>query len=76
MKHTHEKTGMVFEVGELMEPGGGKTYDIMVITYWADAESDAVSPVTIVDYYFGDYDNDTTDYYIDKWLASFARNKQ
>lgn len=68
MRHTHEASGLVFEIGELVEPGRKKTYDITVITFWPDAESGAESPVSIVDYYFGDYDKDITDRYIDEWL--------
>ena len=68
MKHLHEASGLEFEIGELVEPGRKKTYDIMIITFWPDAESGAESPVSIVDYYFGDYDKDTTDRYIDEWL--------
>lgn len=68
MKHLHEASGLEFEIGELVEPGRQKTYDIMVITFWPDAESGAASPVSIVDYYFGDYDKDITDHYINEWL--------
>ena len=68
MKHLHEASGLVFEIGELVEPDHTKTYDITVITFWPDAESGAASPVSIVDYYFGCYDKNITDHYIDEWL--------
>lgn len=68
MKHLHEASGLTFEIGELVEPGRKKTYDITVITFWPDAESGAASPMSIVNWYFGDYDKDTTDHYIDEWL--------
>lgn len=68
MKHVHEASGLTFEVGELVEPDRSKTYDLSIITFWPDADSGAATPVTLVDYYFGDYDEASTDYYIDEWL--------
>ena len=37
----------------------GLSYDICIITKWDD------DGVQIINYYFGDYDQETTDYYID-----------
>lgn len=74
MKHLHAASGLYFECGELMEfPANGirKTYDMTVITLWGDPEDDPEAP-TIVGYYFGDYDEKTTDYYIDQWLQQQA----
>lgn len=74
MKHIHEKTGLEFEVGEYTD--GDKTYDITIISYWKDPESEGEgngSPVEIVNYYFGGYDEATTDRYIDMWLANRAK---
>lgn len=69
MKHIHERTGYEFEVGEYRD--GDKTYDITIISYWKDAETQgAGSPVELVSYYFGGYDKNITDEYIDKWLAN------
>lgn len=68
MKHLHEASGLMFEIGELVEPDRKKTYDITVITFWPDAESGAASPMNIVNWYFGDYDKNVTDSYIDEWL--------
>lgn len=66
MKHVHERTGKTFEIGRLVDPDGG-TYDINVIIKF-DEENDFEQNPVIVDYYFGDYDKNDTDYYIDKYL--------
>jgi hypothetical protein len=66
MKHFNEKTGKNFEIGRLVDSDGG-TYDINVITKW-DEENDYEQSPIIVDYYFGDYDKDDTDNYIDQFL--------
>lgn len=66
MKHIHEKTGKVFEIGRLID-FDGKTFDINVITKW-DEENDYEQSPIIVDYYFGDYDKETTDEYIDLFI--------
>lgn len=68
MKHRHEASGLEFEIGELITYDRQKTYDIMVITFWPDAESGAVEPMHIVGWYFGDYCKETTDHYINEWL--------
>lgn len=70
MKHKHKATGTVFECGELIEIGTNKTYDITVITYWPASGEQP----TIIDYYFGEYDPETTDYYIDEWFTKRVRN--
>lgn len=73
MTHVHKKTGYEFEVGEYRD--GDKTYDITIISYWKDAETQCDgSPVELVNYYFGGYDETLTDQYIDRWLAN--RNKE
>ena len=75
MKHLHKKSGQVFEVGSYISPDDNKTYDITIISYWKDPEQEKVgSPVEIVGYYFGGYDQDDTDYYIDRWLEN--RNRE
>ena len=66
MKHIHEKTGKSFEVGRLND-FDGKTYDINVITLW-DEENDFELEPVIVGYYFGDYEKEITDIYIDMYL--------
>ena len=65
MKHIHNKTGVEYEVGVLND-FDGKTFDMCVITKW-DTEKFEESPV-IIDYYFGGYDPETTDEYIDDYL--------
>lgn len=66
MKHVHEKTGKNFEVGQLID-FDGKTFDINVITKW-DEENDFEQSPMIIDYYFGDYDKETTNDYIEMFL--------
>lgn len=76
MTHIHEKSGLEFEVGEYRDVDGGKTYDITIISYWKDAEVEGeleTSPVELVNYYFGGYDEETTDRFIDRWLANRAK---
>ena len=66
MKHIHTKTGKSYEVGRLID-FDGKTFDINVITLWDEENDFELSPV-IVGYYFGDYDKEVTDDYIDMYL--------
>jgi hypothetical protein len=67
MTHLCKRIGQTFEVGEYRD--GDKTYDITIISYWKDAETQNVgSPVEIIGYYFGGYDEETTDFYIEQWL--------
>lgn len=69
MKHLHKASGQTFEVGEYID--GDKTYNITVISYWKDADTQGVgSPVEIIGYYFGDYNEEDTDFYIDKWITN------
>lgn len=75
MKHIHEKTGQEYEVGRL-DDFGGATYDMCVITKWPDFESDKVEGPIIIDYYFGEYDKETTDYYIDKYFEKLEHLKK
>lgn len=65
MIHIHEKTGQTFEVGRL-DDFDGRTFDICVIMRWPENETEEV---VLIDYYFGDYDKETTDEYIDQYLA-------
>ena len=73
MKHFHEKTGQYYEVGKLVD-FDGCNYDMCVITKWTELDDeddfDMPQPPVLVDYYFGDYDSVTTDYYIDRWLGT------
>lgn len=72
MKHIHKKTGYEFEVGEYCD--GDKTYDITIISYWKSAEEECKgSPVELVGYYFGGYDEAITDVYIERWLDERAK---
>lgn len=71
MKHTHKATGLEFECGALFDNVDDYTYDITVITFWGhEAADDDVVPPIIINYYFGEYNQDLTDYYIDQWLKN------
>lgn len=77
MRHLHKSSGLYFECGELMDfpvKDARKTYDMTVITLWNEDEDSCESPI-IVDYYFGEYSVDTTDYYIDQWFDKRAMDK-
>lgn len=70
MQHLHKASGLYFECGELMEfPVNGvrKTFDMTFITLWQDVDNELTPPI-IIGYYFGDYDPEITDYYIDRWF--------
>lgn len=64
MNHIHKKSGKTYEVG-VMNDFDGSTYDMCIITLW---DPDCNESPTLVDYYFGKYDPETTDYYIEKFL--------
>ena len=77
MKHLHEKSGQYFEVGSYISPDDNKTYDMTIISYWKDPETQAIgSPVELIGYYFGDYDEHATNYYIDQWIANREKEKR
>lgn len=79
MKHLHKASGKTFECGELMEfPANGtrKTYDMTVISLWEDDPNSDPQPVIIVGYYFGEYDEETTNYYIDQWFQKQAMDNE
>lgn len=79
MKHLHKASGKTFECGELMEfPANGtrKTYDMTVISLWEDDPDHDPQPVIIVGYYFGEYNEETTDYYIDQWFQKQAMENE
>lgn len=61
MEHV-SKNGKTYEIGELMEVGGETTYEINVIMDWQESE-----PIKIVGFYFGDYDYDITENYIQEY---------
>lgn len=75
MEHLHKKSGQKFEVGQYVD--GDKTYDITIISYWKDPETqDVGSPVEIIGYYFGDYNEEDTDLYIDQWIENREKEKR
>lgn len=69
MTHVHKLTGIEFEVGSYMSGADRKTYDMTIITLWNTPDGSA-SDLILVDYYFGEYDPDITDKYIDNWLTN------
>ena len=68
MKHIHERTGTEYEVGRMID-FDGKSFDMCIITKW-DVENDFETSPVIIDYYFGEYDKDTTDDYIEMYLEN------
>lgn len=66
MNHIHKKSGQVYEVGK-MNDFDGSTYDMCIITKW---DPECVESPTLVDYYFGEYDPELTDHYIDKFIEN------
>jgi len=53
LRHKSEN-GKVYEIGEVKEYKGNKTYDITIIMDFGDIEKD--ENVKIIGFYFGDYD--------------------
>jgi hypothetical protein len=66
MEHIHEKSGKCYEVG-IMNDFDGKTFDMCIITCWDPNYEE--SPV-LIDYYFGEYDKETTDFFIDRFVEN------
>ena len=67
--HIHNKTNTTYQIGHLVD-NDGKSYDITVITNWPktfDFDDDDCS-VKLVDFYFGDYNEQYTDKYIDQYI--------
>lgn len=69
MKHIHSRTGKEYEVGKLVD-FNNVSCDMCIITYWYNEDGSATSEnPTIVGYYFGTYDKDTTDKCIEQYLS-------
>jgi hypothetical protein len=66
MEHLHKRTNTTYEVGTASD------FDMTIITKWPDYNSidddDDITGPVIIDYYFGEYDPEATDYYIDRYL--------
>lgn len=60
-------SGLVFEVGRLMDENEEKTYDITIVCLWLTEISDV--PMIIAGWYYGRSDDRTTAEYADKWMA-------
>ena len=68
MEHLHTKTNTTYQIGHLFDDEG-KAFDIIVITNWTkDFDPDDEPWISIIDFYFGDYDKESTDHYIDQFL--------
>lgn len=72
MNHIHKKSGKDYEVG-VMNDFDGSTYDMCIITKW---DSSCEESPTLVGYYFGKYDPEMTDYYIDKFIENQTQLKK
>lgn len=67
MIHIHNKTGIEFDVGFC------STFDMSIITRWPNNPGDA--PIELIDYYFGEYDAETTDKFIDDYFEKMSHLK-
>ena len=61
MEHA-SRNGKTYEIGEIKEYGGEKTYEMVAIMDFPTDEQ----PVRFIDFYFGQYDYETTEHYIQK----------
>jgi hypothetical protein len=74
MTHIHKKSGKKFEVGQVVDQNDGCTYDINVIMMFPDFDDENFDEdtsdleVKMIGFYFGDYDEETTDDYIDMYF--------
>lgn len=59
MEHI-SKNGKTYDICSLVEYKGGAFYDIVVILEWGE-------PPEIVSFYFGDYDYEVTEEYIEEY---------
>lgn len=62
MIHIHKKTGVEYDVGFC------DTFDMSIIVRFPIDPGD--EPIRIINYYFGEYDPESTDYYIDEYLKN------
>lgn len=70
MKHLHTITGTTYQIGQLVDDEG-RSYDISVITNWPELDEDsddADESVKVIDFYFGEYDKQITDSFIDQFI--------
>lgn len=68
MTHLHKKSGKSFEVGQVIDQTDGCSYDINVIFQFPDYDNEDDLKVTFIGFYFGEYDEETTDDYIDMYF--------
>ena len=71
MKHTSKINGKTYEIGFAMSTENGKTYNDDITLIWYDSPesiekcfSENIPPRVFVGWYFGEYDFDTTEYYV------------
>jgi hypothetical protein len=67
MIHIHKKTGIEFDVGFCND------FDMSIITKWPTNPGD--DPIELIDYYFGEYDPETTDRFIDDYFEKMENLK-
>ena len=67
MIHIHDKTGIEFDVGFCSD------FDMSIITKWPTNPGDA--PIELIDYYFGEYDPETTNHFIDDYFEKIENLK-
>lgn len=66
MEYLHAKTKTTYEIGQLFDEDG-RSYDINVITKW-DEEHDFEQDPVLVDFYFGEPEDDINEYCVDEFL--------
>jgi predicted PolB exonuclease-like 3'-5' exonuclease len=68
MQHNHNETNTTYQIGKLVD-NDGKSFDITVITNWTKTfDPDDDNWTNLIDFYFGDYNESTTDYYINRFI--------
>lgn len=71
MVHVHKKSGLEFEIGRIDDPSSGTTYDITTILKFPDYDNDENDlNVELVDWYFGEYNEEHTNDCIDRYLST------
>lgn len=68
MTHVHKRTGIEYEVGFVSD------FDMTIITRWPKDLFEEGQHIEFVNYYFGEYDEESTDHYIDEYLEKQEAN--
>ena len=68
MQHNHNETNTTYQIGKLVDHDG-KSFDITVITNWTKTfDPDDDNWTNLIDFYFGDYNESDTNYYINRFI--------